>query len=51
MKTMKTIRKYIWLSLLLLAVLPLKGQQDPLVRAPLAHAEHGAGGQHEHRGV
>ncbi len=29
----------------------LPRQQDALVRAALAHAEHGAGGGHEHRGV
>ena len=29
----------------------LSRQQNALVRAALAHAEHGAGGGHEHRGV
>ncbi len=29
----------------------LSREQDALVRAALAHAEHGAGGGHEHRGV
>ncbi len=29
----------------------LPRQQDPLVRAALAHAQHGPGRQHEHRGL
>jgi aminopeptidase len=29
----------------------LPGEQNPLVRTPLAHPQHGPGGGHEHRGL